>query len=61
MITNLIRISKKNYYLSYFSENFNNMRKTWEGINNLLNRKSNKRKSINMLKHLNINIVTTNK
>ena len=34
------------------------MRKTWEGINNLLNRKRNKRKSINTLKH---NIVTTNK
>ena len=61
MLTNLIRISKKNYYSSYFSENFNNMRKTWEGINNLLNRKRNKRKSINTLKHLNNNIVTTNK
>ena len=61
MLTNLIRISKKNYYLSYFSENFNNMRKTWEGINNLLNRKRNKRKSINTLKHLNNNRVTTNK
>ena len=52
MLTNLIRISKKNYYSSYFSDNFNNMRKTWEGINNLLNRKRNKRKSINTLKHL---------
>ena len=61
MLANLIRISKKNYYSSYFSENFNNMRKTWEGINNLLNRKRNKRKSINTLKHLNNNIVTTNK
>ena len=61
MLTNLIRISKKNYYSSYFSENFNNMRKTWEGINNFLNRKRNKRKSINTLKHFNNNIVTTNK
>ena len=32
-------ISKKNYYYSYFKRNINNIKKTWEGINVLINRK----------------------
>ena len=35
MLCKLTLISKKEYY---FNENFTNVRKTWKGINNLLNR-----------------------
>ena len=35
-ICSLIRLSKKNYYFDYFNDNIANMKKTWEGINNLL-------------------------
>ena len=43
-ITNLIRMSKKHYYQDYFENNITNMKKTWEAINNLINRKKSKRK-----------------
>ena len=36
-ISSLTRLSKKLYYHAYFEENLNNMKKTWEGINNLIN------------------------
>ena len=38
-ITILTRISKKSYFHEYFNNNLTNMRKTWEGINNLINHK----------------------
>ena len=38
-ITILTRINKKSYFHKYFNNNLTNMRKTWEGINNLINRK----------------------
>ena len=38
-VLQLSRISKKNFYHSYFEQNMCNMKKTWEGINLLINRK----------------------
>ena len=37
MIVTLLKQSKKNYYSSYFTENQNNVKKTWGGIRNLIN------------------------
>ena len=34
-LLSLTRLSKKLYYHTYFEENLNNMKKTWEGINQL--------------------------
>ncbi len=45
-ITTLTRFSKKSYFHEYFNNNLANMRKTWEGINNLINRKRENRKTI---------------
>ena len=42
-ISTLIRVSKKKYYFEYFELNIKNMKNTWDGINDLINR--NKRKS----------------
>ena len=39
-ISALIRLSKKDYYVTFFENNFSNMKKTWEGINNLLHNKA---------------------
>ena len=36
-IVSLIRISKKLYFQKYFTENSNNIRKTWKGIKNIIN------------------------
>ena len=32
-----IKKSKKQYYAEYFASNANNMKKTWEGIQNIVN------------------------
>ena len=61
MLCKLTRLSKKEYYFNYFNENFTNVRKTWEGINSLLNRKKNKNKTINTLKTFGSNTTTNNK
>ena len=61
MLCKLTRLSKKEYYFNYFNENFTNVRKTWEGINSLLNRKKNKNKTINTLKNFGSNTTTNNK
>ena len=42
-ICTLTRLSKKNYLHAFYSDNLNNMKNTWNGINNLIN---NKRKKI---------------
>jgi len=42
--------SKKKYFCEYFQANINNMKKTWIGINNILNRKIKKSISISTLK-----------
>ena len=49
----LTRLSKKLYYHNYFETNLHNMKKTWEGINNLINRNKKGNKSINTLKRPN--------
>ena len=49
-ICSLTRITKKQYFCEYFQANINNMKKTWIGINNILNRKTKKSKSISALK-----------
>ena len=46
----LTRISKRKYYQEYFTTNFANHKKTWEGINKLINRKKRYTKSIASLK-----------
>ena len=38
MINSLCRKSKKQYNKEYFAKHANNLKKTWNGINNLLNR-----------------------
>ena len=38
-ITNLLRVSKKLYYQNYFNINSADPKKTWEGINQILNKK----------------------
>ena len=38
-MTGLIRLSKKAYYQEYFTTNLAKQKKTWEGINKLINRK----------------------
>ena len=58
MLCKLTRLSKKKYY---FNENFTNLRKTWEGIKSLLNRKKNKNNTINTLKNFGSNTTTNNK
>ena len=49
-ISMLTRISKKTFFHKYFEENLTNIKKTWEGINDLLGRKQNVRKNITSLK-----------
>ena len=60
-ITSLIRMTKKDYYHNFFDNNISNTRKTWEGINSLIHRKS---KSSNLVRTLkdpnNDNQQTTN-
>ena len=36
-VKSLIRTSKKDYFAKYFEENNSNVKKTWEGIRNLIN------------------------
>ena len=49
-ICSLTRISKKQFFFEFFKTNLKNMKKTWQGINNLLNRKNKKTKTIDILK-----------
>ena len=45
-ICKLTRQSKKQYFSDYFCENLNSIKKTWQGINDVLNRRKQKHKSI---------------
>ena len=54
-ICTLIRLSKKSYYYELFKNNLNEMRKTWQAINVLLNRRKRSLKLINKLKDPQIN------
>ena len=49
-LTILTRISKKLYFHKYFLSNANNLKKTWECINNLINRKKKNTKVIKSMK-----------
>ena len=43
-------MSKKRYYQDYFENNITNMKKTWEAINNLINRKKSNRKTVTKIR-----------
>ena len=43
-------MSKKQYFHNCFNNNLTNMKKTWEGINNILNRKSKKLITVKAMK-----------
>ena len=60
LIITLQRKSKGNYFLEYFSKYQNNMKKTWDGIRNVLNVSKKKSTMINQLLHKN-KILTSNK
>ena len=48
-ICSLTRLSKNHYYSAFLNNNLNNMKKTWQGINELLNRYKRKCKSVGKL------------
>ena len=50
MTLNINFIEIKSAVCEYFQANINNMKKSWKGINNLLNGKTKKSKSISLLK-----------
>ena len=58
-ISDLIRISKKLYFHSFFNDNIKNIRKTWEGINRIININKKKHKSISALKDPSTNTLET--
>ena len=45
-INSLKRLSKRNFYQKFFTTNYNNSKKVWRGINQLLNKYKGKQKSI---------------
>ena len=49
-ISTLTRLSKKIYFHNYFQNNTNNLKRTWEGINDLINRKKKNSKAIAAMK-----------
>lgn len=57
-ISKLTWISKKLYYHEFFNNNLNNLKKTWEGINELLSRKKKTYMTINNLKQPHTNTIT---
>ena len=56
----MTRLSKKFYYQVFFEANLNNMKKTWEGINTLINPNKKNSKTVSALKPSNSNTVTQN-
>ena len=46
----LTRLSKKIYFHNYFQNNTKNLKRTWEGINDLINRKKKNAKVIAAMK-----------
>ena len=50
-ISTLTRLSNKIYFHNYFQNNTNNLKRTWEGINDLINRKKKNSKVIAAMKH----------
>ena len=54
-LCHLIRISKKLYFNNYFDFNIQNMKRTWIGINTLMNNNKKRSSTISRLKDLNNN------
>ena len=52
-IYTVIRLSKRKYYDTFFENNMANMKKTWQGINELLHRRKQNLKVISALKDFN--------
>ena len=59
-ITNLIQISKKNYYTRYFNQYSNNIKKVWTGIKGIINIKAKDQNSPNCIE-VDKKLVTDNK
>ncbi len=59
LIETLIRQSKRDYYISFFEQNKSNVKKTWEGIRNIVNISKNNRVSPVQLTYK--NEIVTNK
>ena len=56
-ISKLTRINKKKlYYHEFFNNKLNNLKKTWEGVNESLSRKKKTYRTINNLKEPHTNI-----
>ena len=49
-LLSITRLSKKNHFHAYFELNISNMKKTWQGINNLIYGKKKSRKSISCIR-----------
>ena len=58
-IVTLIRVSKKDYYAKFFEENNSNVKKTWEGIRDLIN--VSKKTSTNITKLFKDKLITDNR
>ena len=58
-IAQLVRLSKKNFFFDFFNNHISNMKKTWQGINDLLKRKKQKGSTIKNLKCPNSNTTTS--
>ena len=58
-IVTLIRVSKKDYYAKFFEENNSNVKKTWEGIRDLIN--VSKKTSTNITKLYKDKLITDNR
>ena len=56
-ISNLIQLSKKLSFHDFFNDNVKNIRRTWQGINSLINNNRKSNKFITALKDLNTNVV----
>ena len=55
-ITLLTRNSKKSYYEKYFSKNKDNLRKTWQGIKEIINIKNKNFNTVSCITDKNINV-----
>ena len=45
-ISTFTKLSKTNHYHKYFSNNLNNIKRTWQGINTLINNKRRDKRNI---------------
>ena len=59
-ICTLTCISKQQYYTKFFNDNLTNMKKTWEGINSILARKSKNSKTVSFIKDPDDNSMSNN-